>query len=150
MLCRNHPAAIVNCPLRERIARFELVLGFHIDDEPNQLFRLCVRLRRNSVEADIVVDGAFRQRCILTVAAADGAVCRGMMRTVCIICMNTDCADFRLSFDVLFRNLIDWARAVLLYAAFMICASTSLFANNFLVALSYRDSFSVCPMVWAR
>ena len=117
MLCRNHSAAIVDCPLRERVARFELILGFHIDDEPDQLFRLCVRLRRNSVEADIVVDGAFRQRCILTVAAADGAVRRGTMRTVCIICMNTDCADFRLPFDVLFRNLIDWAGAILLYAA---------------------------------
>ena len=39
------------------------------------------------------------------------------MHTVCIICMNTDRADFRLPFDVLFRNLMDWAGAVLLYAA---------------------------------
>ena len=85
MLCGDHPAAIIDCSLCQRVSRIKSRLRFHIDNKTYHIF-LCSRTFWrwcDCIEPDIIIDGSFRQRRILIIAS-DNYV-RSFLGSVCII-----------------------------------------------------------------
>ena len=65
----DHAAAIVYAPLCQGIPRIEIVLGFHVHNQANQL----PGVRSNGAETDIVSDRSLVNGFVLRIQAADDA-----------------------------------------------------------------------------
>ena len=89
---------------------------FHIDNKTYHIF-LCSRTLycwRDCIEPNIIIDGSLRQRRILIIAS-DNYI-SSFLRSVRIINMNANRANFRRSFDILLCNFVYGTSTVLIHA----------------------------------
>lgn len=119
----NHSAAIIDCTFRQRISRIERSLYFHIDNKTNHILRSRIMhcCWRNRIKTNIIMYRSLSQRRILIIASS--YYFRSPHQSVCIVNMNTNCANLWSSFDILFSNFIYGTLTVFIHTALHISNS---------------------------